>query len=1416
MSDGPPCKKAFPAEGLTQFRSYGVSQTHIYDLGDCLHEVAKHVPLNSCLRNRLVSKRFAQAFGWAIRALVHVVGKESESVIGDLRRVQHVYPAAATLHLVLESFEDLPRLQAVVDQLRLEGPPRLRCFAHGPNAAAAANLPAAGVSVPSRSAGAHSGNARPPSNGAPAASGSSPVHHQRSSYRVVVAAVDDSGSSSGAAAGAQSKEHGKEGAGGTDSAACGGGGCGGLDASLSRVSYLTLRCNLSCTDLHKERQRYRERISRRRDIPLLQWLGLPPALLDVLQEGREGGLLGNRDGYAVQGPADGEHLLDLDFLQRMPALVNLRLEVPLDLRPARPAGGLAALTALRQLRRLELLPVNGLTSGDIAPLGELGSCLERLELFLDDSPTLHWHRRAEGYAPPDPSNPLPQQGHIIFLSQRMVRDGEYANRVYPAWAHLNAVLVRLTRLTHLSITGAAPFWLPMGQHLLSEYPQLANLELHCTGAPGYFKASPLDPDPQQQRTGAGMGGDDRTSELLGVSPGPYGEGPRRGTGGRPGRHLSVTVRHGEGNTLLEDAIQLLPVQPVHPQDEISLEIGCMGTVRADLGVLIQELLAALPVQSLVLQHATWTEPRVATEILRALAAAQASSGEEGSSACGCGSGSAARPSRITLRKLQVWSPDQEAYEVSKRVLIPQHSDSSEGNTNVGGERMSFGSVSSGPQELVIHGPLPDTLGPLLPPTLKRLSLANRPVDDSDADACLQPKQAIVQVECVPEGLGALDMQHMKLQGTVPDPGLSKLSHLSLRSCALSSLDQLGLGPSLRQLALFRNSIDSSSMEQLADSCPGIVELSLQETFSPDAVDRRLHMTLACADLLTDLHHIARLSRLESLSLPIPHSCDGMTAMVPHLAALPSLNHLTVHGLWDLCVPSLTCLKALKRLEWLKLHMVVDTRCYSLQDPATVPQTSSPPELRSSPPSSPPPEQSRTAAGPRIRRRGAARPEPAAGRTPPSSATALVEAAAAEPSTSAGETETKTEGRSACKRTSTAIPSQRPTKRSWRSLPSGSREGESMTEGSDDENGELPPGPSGSSGTAAAANSSAAAALNGDGANPSLPTPPGPLVTTLQYKGAQQIAPAAAPSPLVPVPRRHDAHTVSRELYSSLSRDLPHTRVTMKLISITFRSDDEMGEGVRVGGAGGGPDDVGVQNGPNGGGAGGGGGGGAGGPAAAAALVAAAALADIFDGGGDAGEGIPGAAGADGPAAGGGANPGGGDADADADGGANGGAEPADQMMAVLNEMGMQLALGMAIAVLGMPAVPVHVGFGGLLGLLQAGPGGGPPDGGVAGAGDDDGGAQPGGVAAADDAAMQIGGGGADGDHASDHDEDDEDGRDEDGDNDGGDGNDDGDDDRRDNGQQALGGGGGGGGAHPEPGGGGAGAADGGAGACSVM
>ncbi len=69
------------------------------------------------------------------------------------------------------------------------------------------------------------------------------------------------------------------------------------------------------------------------------------------------------------------------------ALISLRLAVPLDLRPrpaepGRCAGGLAAVAALRQLRRLDLLPINGLTSRDIEPLGALGGTLEHLELYL--------------------------------------------------------------------------------------------------------------------------------------------------------------------------------------------------------------------------------------------------------------------------------------------------------------------------------------------------------------------------------------------------------------------------------------------------------------------------------------------------------------------------------------------------------------------------------------------------------------------------------------------------------------------------------------------------------------------------------------------------------------------------------------------------------------------------------------------------------------------------------------------------------------------------------------------------------------------------------------------------------------------------------------------------------------------------
>ncbi len=47
---------------------------------------------------------------------------------------------------------------------------------------------------------------------------------------------------------------------------------------------------------------------------------------------------------------------------------------------------------------------------------------------------------------------------------------------------------------------------------------------------------------------------------------------------------------------------------------------------------------------------------------------------------------------------------------------------------------------------MIHGLLPDTLGPLLPPTLKRLSLANRPPDDMrDAMQAAGRLSASVQV-----------------------------------------------------------------------------------------------------------------------------------------------------------------------------------------------------------------------------------------------------------------------------------------------------------------------------------------------------------------------------------------------------------------------------------------------------------------------------------------------------------------------------------------------------------------------------------------------------------------------------------------------------------------------------------------------
>lgn len=59
------------------------------------------------------------------------------------------------------------------------------------------------------------------------------------------------------------------------------------------------------------------------------------------------------------------------------------------------------------------------------------------------------------------------------------------------------------------------------------------------------------------------------------------------------------------------------------------------------------------------------------------------------------------------------------------------------------------------------------------------------------------------------------------------------------------------------------------------------QLSLQEAFSPDPASAQLIMSAACSGLMADLHHIARLSRLEVLSLPLTRP-DSAGAMVPHL------------------------------------------------------------------------------------------------------------------------------------------------------------------------------------------------------------------------------------------------------------------------------------------------------------------------------------------------------------------------------------------------------------------------------------------------------------------------------------------------------------------------------------------------------
>ncbi|KAG2486495.1 hypothetical protein HYH03_014797 [Edaphochlamys debaryana] len=1361
----PPRKRIRPDPNRDSAEPTTSDGRHIYDLGEeLLNEVAKHLPLNSCMRSRMVSKTFAQAFGWSVTEVMQLVSSDAGDVLTSLRRCASIYPAANSLLLVLDSYEDMAQMQAVLNHIRLGATTAGQGQAQG-------QQPEAG---PSTSTSPGGGAGAGPSS-APSPSG------RRSAGRA-------RGPRSAAAAPAPALP----------------------EAALSRISRLALRCNISRSDTAKERLKYQEKFARRPGGPLLQLLGLPPALLDALQGAdRPGG--GAAEGGAATAPGEGESLLGLGFLAHMPALTNLRLVVPLDLRPPRPGAppsGLAALGCLRCLSRLDLLPINGLCSGDVAPLGALGGSLQHLELYLDDPTTMHWHRRPDGYTPPEPAALPPGEGALLLLSPRLIREQEYAGRVYPAWTRVNELLSRLPLLSHLSITGTAPFWLPMGQALLRAHPRLTHLHLSCSATPAEFVASPINSAPVPAGTGAaaatsscgGAAADSRAptpppAAPLRATPPPAG-GVAGCAGGRrtppvvpAGRHVRVMVRHGQGNSLLQDAGQLLPMLPMAPQDEVSLDICGMGMVRPDLGDQIRALQAALPVRSLVVLHASWADPRVPTEVLAALAA-------EG--------GAARRPG---LRRLQLWSRDKEAFDVSNRVL----SAASDPDLSASPE-----CATAGPQELVLHGVLPDTLGPLLPPSLKRLSLANRAPEEGDlapgpapglgvglgpgpgpgqaqpgpaagpgaggaggagaGDAAPAPavggvvglngrRQAVVAVEWLPEGLEALDVQNCALRGTVPGRGLARLSQLSLHSCALSELEQLACGPALRRLALFRNDIAASSMRGLAERCPGIVELNLQEAFSPYAhhlstpaaagappaaagpsspsaataaasgrptrssrsargpasssqpsqaqpgpppgphahahvQPQRLHMSLSCAGMLDDLHHIARLSRLESLALPIPHSCEGVSAMVPHLAALPSLHSLLVQGLWDKCVPQLTCLTALQRLEWLKLHMVVDPRVYSLKEPQAGKGTAAGAGSaeggqrgRRARGRGSQPQRAASPVAPRSRGGRDVEMEagPIAGPRPRGGAQAAAGATAAAVAGGEGRRTTRAAARAAAEAEAEAAAAAAGAGSSRRG-----KRGRAAARGADSSDDEA----------------GAEGAAGGPGAGPSRRTGAPGASPRQRQGGASGAAAAAGVSPASPkgkpAPPSYDAHSVSRELFNALVQNLPHTRVGMKLITISFKSEEE----ARAANAAG-PE--GNHGGPN-------------QQAAVAALAAAAALANLFDAGGpggaaEAGGGpgpevfIGGAAGAgpvpDGgvaaePPPGAGGNDDGPDEDEDGMGEHD---EEMNHVMQAIGEAGMHIMMNVAMAMAGAiqqgAAHAQQPGGGGGGGLPGAGPPGAP-------------------------------------------------------------------------------------------------------------
>ncbi|GFR47945.1 hypothetical protein Agub_g9749, partial [Astrephomene gubernaculifera] len=284
----PPRKKARPAERAAE-RAVKIEEkdlslstshagTHIYDLGDCLHVVAKYLPLNSCLRSRLVSTTFADAFGWAVQELMQVVASDPDAVLRGLARCGSVYPAANSLMLVLDGYEHMPGMQAVVEQLRLQGPAG-RYQQRGATETAA---PAAGVT-----SGAEPQAAGP----GPGARAAAAAMLTDSNCQASAEAGNNTGNSPAAAsvgAGADGSSSDGSGSGGSSPPAVGPVVC------LPRVTRLVLRCNTARSETAKERQKYKERHTRGPAGGLLQLLGLPPGLIEALQQHQhpEGGQQG--------------------------------------------------------------------------------------------------------------------------------------------------------------------------------------------------------------------------------------------------------------------------------------------------------------------------------------------------------------------------------------------------------------------------------------------------------------------------------------------------------------------------------------------------------------------------------------------------------------------------------------------------------------------------------------------------------------------------------------------------------------------------------------------------------------------------------------------------------------------------------------------------------------------------------------------------------------------------------------------------------------------------------------------------------------------------------------------------------------------------------------------------------------------